>query len=183
MPEKKKQQEKKKDGAQGKRIRPQGWLEVRQVSRSVRRLARVLRHNGEDAAKSFAVKYLLDGVLNRILRSPEYQRFRQAKSRRALTYRERRAQKRAAKLHASQREAARLAAEQSAAAAAQAVESSPAEPVTTNEVEPEKPAKRRRNAAAKPKAKAIAKPKVIAIRGRVRPDPEKVTKKASRKED
>ena len=102
----KKKQEKKKDGAQASRVRPQGWKEARQISRSVRHLTHVLRHCGEDAARSYAVQHMLDGVLNRILRSPEYQRFVRARSRRALTYPGRRAQKRATK-----REAERLAAE------------------------------------------------------------------------
>lgn len=121
----KKKQEKKKDGAQASRIRPQGWKEARSVSRSVRRLGHVLRHNGEDVARSFAVKQMLDGVLNKMFRSPEYQRFVQARSRRALTYSERRAQKRAAK-----REAKRLAIEFATAmeAAAQATTSAVAEP-------------------------------------------------------
>lgn len=111
-----KKQEKKKDGEQSKRVRPQGWLESRQTSRTIRRLTHVLRHNGEKVARSFAASRMLDGALSKMLRSPEYQRFRQAQSRRAMTYPERRAQKRTAK-----REAERLAAEQ-AAAAAQAAE-------------------------------------------------------------
>lgn len=93
----KKKQEKKKDGAQASRVRPQGWKEARSANRSVRRLAHVLRHNGEDATRSYAVKHMLDGVMNRMLRSPEYQRLVQARSRRRLTYPERHAQKRAAK--------------------------------------------------------------------------------------
>lgn len=111
----KKKQEKKKSGAQNKRVRPQGWLETRSVSRSVRRLAHVLHHNGEATARSYAIHQpMLDGVLNRMLRSPEYHRFVQARSRRRMTYSERRAQKRAAKREVKR---LRLAAEQAVATA------------------------------------------------------------------
>lgn len=93
-------QEKKKDGAQVGRNRPQGWKEARSASRSIRRLGHVLRHNGEDMARVYAAKHMLDDTLNRMLRSPEHQRLVRGRSRRRASYPERRAHKRAAKREA-----------------------------------------------------------------------------------
>lgn len=170
-----KKQEKKKDGAQDKRVRPQGWFESRQTSRNIRRLAHVLRHNGEKATRSFAESRMLDGALNRMLRSPEYGRFRQARSRRAMTYPERRAQKRAAK---------RLAAEQAAAMAAQEAEQQPEQQPVTETVKANKPAKKpaanrrlrrvtgRVTGGAKPKATVRPRPRATAVKKcRIKPSP------------